>query len=66
LFILGIGERVFDDGVLLEICRHVSIVGQLEDFSRGLVDTRRIAFDVSLSALALFLCVRVVDSWRLD
>ncbi len=66
LFILGIGERVFDEGLLLDICRHVSIVGQLEDFSKGLVDSRRLVFDGSLIVLPLFLCVRVVDSWRLD
>jgi ABC-2 type transport system permease protein len=66
LFILGIGERVFDPGLLMEICRHVSILGQLEDFSMGLVDSRRVIFDVSLVVLPLFLCVRVVDSWRLD
>ncbi len=66
LFILGIGERVFDPGPLLEVCRHVSMLGQLEDFSKGVVDTRRLVFDLSLVWLPLFLCVRVVDSWRLD
>lgn len=66
LFILGIGERVFDPGWLFEVCRHVSILSQLEDFSKGVVDSRRVVFDLSLVALPLFLCVRVVDSWRLD
>lgn len=64
LFILGIGEQVFEPGVVLDVCRHISILGQLEDFSRGLVDSRRVFFDVSITALALFFCVRVVDAWR--
>lgn len=64
LFILGIGEQVFEPGVVLDLCRHVSILGQLEDFSRGLVDSRRVFFDGSVIALALFFCGRVVDSWR--
>lgn len=66
LFILGIGEQVFEPGLVLDVCRHVSILGQLEDFSRGLVDSRRVFFDVSLMGLALFFCVRVVDSWRYE
>jgi ABC-2 type transport system permease protein len=66
LFILGIGERVFDPGLALEICRHVSILSQLEDFSKGVVDSRRIFFDMSLGLLALLVCIRTVDGWRLE
>ncbi len=64
LFILGVGERVFEPGLLLELSRHVSVLSQLQDFARGVIDTRRVFFDLSLIALALFVCVRVVDSWR--
>lgn len=66
LFILGIGEQVFEPGLVLDVCRHVSILGQLEDFSRGLVDSRRVFFDVSVIGLSLFFCARVVDSWRYE
>lgn len=64
VFILGIGEQVFEPGPLLDVCRYVSILGQLEDFSRGLVDSRRVVLDTSVVVLVLFLCIRVVDSWR--
>lgn len=64
VFILGIGEQVFEPGPLLDVCRYVSILGQLEDFSRGLVDSRRVVLDTSVVALVLFFCIRVVDSWR--
>jgi hypothetical protein len=28
------------------------------------VDSRRLYFDGSLALLAIFICIRVVDSWR--
>jgi ABC-2 type transport system permease protein len=64
LFILGVGERVFDPGPLQSVCAHVSILSQLEDFARGVIDVRRLVFDSSLVSLCLFLTRRVVDSWR--
>ena len=64
MLVLGVGERVFDPGILFELCRHVSVMSQLEEFASGVVDLRRVVFDVSLVSLCLFFCVRVVDSWR--
>jgi ABC-2 type transport system permease protein len=64
LFIFGLGERVFDPGPLATACGHVSMLSQLEDFSRGIIDLRRLVFDSSLASFALFLTQRVVDSWR--
>jgi len=66
LFVLGIGEYIFDPGLVHDVCSHVSLAGHMEDFSKGLVDTRRLVYDGSLAAFCLFLTVRVVDSWRLD
>lgn len=64
LFILGIGEYIFEGGVLHEICTHVSVLSQMDDFSKGIVDLRRLVFDGTLVLLPLFLTARVVDSWR--
>jgi len=64
LFILGVGERVFDPGPLQALCAHVSVLSQLEDFARGIVDLRRLVFDTSVVSLCLFSTRRVVDSWR--
>lgn len=64
LFILGVGEYIFDPGVLRDVCAHVSMMGQMEDFSKGILDLRRVVFDCSLSAVGLFVTTRVVDSWR--
>lgn len=66
LFILGIGEYVFQPGPLRDACAHVSVFSQLVDFSKGIVDLRRIVFDLTLAGLPLFLTARVVDSWRWD
>lgn len=64
LFVLGIGEYIFDPGLLRDVCAYVSLSGHMEDFSKGIVDTRRVLYDLSLALFCLFLTVRVVDSWR--
>jgi ABC-2 type transport system permease protein len=66
LFVLGIGEYVFEEGVFQAIASHVSMASQLEDFSKGVIDLRRVVFDLSIVGLCLFQSVRVVDSWRWD
>jgi len=64
LFVLGIGEYIFDPGLLHDVCAHVSLAGHMEDFAKGIVDTRRLLYDLSLATFCLFLTIRVVDSWR--
>ncbi len=66
LFVMGVGEYVFEQGLFHDLCAHVSMASQMEDFSKGVVDLRRVVFDASLVALGLFLTTRVVDSWRWD
>jgi ABC-2 type transport system permease protein len=64
LFIVGIGEMIFEDGVARDVCGYVSVWSQMDDFSKGIVDLRRIAYDATLTALPLFVTVRLVDAWR--
>jgi gliding motility-associated transport system permease protein len=64
LFILGIGEYIFDPGPLRELSAHVSVLSQMDEMAKGVVDLRRLVFDGSLVVFPLFLTVRVVDSWR--
>lgn len=64
LLILGIGERIFEPGPLRDACAHVSVLSQVDEMSKGIVDLRRLVFDGSLVALTLFVTIRVVDSWR--
>jgi ABC-2 type transport system permease protein len=64
LFVLGVGEYVFEPGPIRDVCAHVSLSSQLEEMSKGIVDLRRVVFDVSVAAWALFVTSRVVESWR--
>ena len=64
LFVLGVGEYVFEPGLMRDLCAHVSMSSQMEEMSRGIVDLRRLVFDGSLAAASLFITGRVVDSWR--
>ncbi|MEB2314141.1 MAG: ABC transporter permease [Sorangiineae bacterium] len=64
LVILGLGEYIFEPGVLRDLSAHVSVMSQFGEMSKGIVDLRRLVFDLSLVALPLFVAARVVDSWR--
>ena len=64
LFIIGIGDLVLPDGIGRDICGYVSAWSQMDDFSKGIIDLRRLVFDATLIVLPLFVTVRVVDSWR--
>ncbi|MEO7092503.1 MAG: ABC transporter permease subunit [Polyangiales bacterium] len=65
VFLLGLGEFVYDEGsVAREVCAYVSIWTQMGELSHGIVDSRRIVFDVTVTALPLFVTVRTVDAWR--
>ena len=65
LFILGVGEFITREGSLVhDVCAHVSVWAQMNDFASGVVDTRRLVFDATLIVLPLFLTTRVVDTWR--
>lgn len=63
LFTVGIGEFVFD-GVLREICSYLSMWGHMESFSKGVIDTRYLVFDLSIAALAVGLSIAVLRSRR--
>ena len=64
LFVLGVGEYVFEPGLLRDVCAHVSMASQMEEMSRGIIDLRRVVFDGSIAVTSLFVTARVVDSWR--
>jgi ABC-2 type transport system permease protein len=64
LFMVGIGEFIFDAGALHDFCAYVSVWGQMGELSKGIVDLRRLALDFTLIAVPLFITVRAVDAWR--
>ena len=64
LFVVGIGEFIFDAGVVHDFCAYVSVWGQMGELSKGIVDLRRLVLDATLIVLPLFVTVRAVDAWR--
>jgi ABC-2 type transport system permease protein len=66
LFIVGIGEFIFPEGTARDLCGYLSAWSQMNDFSRGIVDSRRLVYDASTIALPLFVTVRAVQAWRLE
>jgi ABC-2 type transport system permease protein len=64
LFVVGIGEFIFDAGIVHDFCAYVSVWGQMGELSKGIVDSRRLVLDLTLILLPLFVTVRAVDAWR--
>lgn len=73
---LGMGAALFMVSFLADLFRSMpllprellagfSLVDQMHDFARGVLDTRHVVFHVSLTFLFLFLTLRVVESRRL-
>jgi ABC-2 type transport system permease protein len=64
LFMMGIGEFVADTGAVHDVCAYVSVWSQMNDFSQGIIDLRRLTLDATFVVVPLFVTVRAVDSWR--
>jgi ABC-2 type transport system permease protein len=64
LFMIGLGEYIVDSGPVHDACAYVSVWSQMNDFSQGIIDSRRLTFDTTLVIVPLFVAVRTVDSWR--
>ena len=65
MFLLGLAEYSADEGsIAREVYGYVSIWTQMGELSHGIVDSRRLIFDVTMTALPLFVTTRTVDAWR--
>lgn len=64
LFIVGVGEYIFEPGPMREVCAYVSVLTQMDELSKGVVDLRRLAYFATMVVLPLFVATRIVDSWR--
>jgi ABC-2 type transport system permease protein len=51
-------------GALAKMLQQVSMIEHMQEFVRGIVDTRYVVFYVSLTVLFLFLTWKVVESRR--
>jgi ABC-2 type transport system permease protein len=67
LFMIGIGgEYILDEGPGRDLASYLSVWTQMNDFSRGIVDSRRLVFNATLAIVPLFIAIRAVDAWRLE
>ena len=66
LFAIGFLEFLFTGDAARELFSYLSLPRHMEDFSRGIVDSRRLVYYVSVSALFLFLAARALAAkkWR--
>jgi len=63
LFTVGIGEFVLD-GTAREVCAYLSMWGHMQSFSKGVIDTRYLVFDLSVSVLAVGLSIGALKARR--
>lgn len=66
LFFLGLGEYVVQDETMKAIWSYVNLWSHMEEFGKGIVDTRRVVYYLSGAVLALYSAIRVVEArrWR--
>lgn len=64
LFLIGLGGYIFTDEQARGIFEYLGMWTQMEAFSKGVVDSRYLAYDLSLAALGVFLSVRAVQANR--
>jgi ABC-2 type transport system permease protein len=64
LFVLGLAEFLDLGETQRMIFSHISLWSHMEAFSKGIVDTRYLVFDLSLAAAAVFLSVRALQAHR--
>lgn len=66
LFSMGLMEQLATNPALKGALGYMNLWDHMDDFARGLVDTRRIVYQLSLAGLFLFLTVKVVEArkWR--
>jgi ABC-2 type transport system permease protein len=65
LFMVGIGQFVFGEEYR-EIFAYLSVWGHMEAFSRGVVDSRYLIFDATLTALGLTFAIGVLQARRVE
>lgn len=65
-FMLGLGAFVFSEDGPRQVFEYLSVWSHLDAYAGGIVDTRYVAFDLTVTLLALFLAVRVLESRRYE
>lgn len=64
LFIVGAVGHSIADGQAREVLSYLSVWQHMREFSRGVVDSRYLIYDLSLAVTMLFFAVRVLEARR--
>lgn len=66
LILLGLLESLVNDGKLRSAFSYLNVLQQMEDFSKGIVDTRALVYYATASLFFLFLTSRALEArkWR--
>jgi ABC-2 type transport system permease protein len=64
LLLLGVLETLVTSESLKALFRHVNLFRQMDDFGKGIVDTRHVALLLSITGFALFATVKVIEVRR--
>lgn len=65
LFVLGLGQFVFGEEYR-EVFAYISVWGHMEAFGLGVVDSRYLVFDATLTILSLIFAVGVLKARRIE
>ena len=66
MIIVGCLENLFTDPSFRELIGYLNLMQHMDDFGKGVIDTRRLVFYLSATVLLLFLSARALESrkWR--
>jgi ABC-2 type transport system permease protein len=66
LFTFGLLENLFNDPTLKQVFSYLNLWQHMEEFSKGIVDTRHLVYYLSVTVLFLFLSAKALEAkkWR--
>jgi gliding motility-associated transport system permease protein len=66
VFVAGLIDSLFNGEAVKQALGYMNLVGHMEDFAKGIIDTRRLIFYASVSWFFLFLASRALadKKWR--
>ena len=66
IILLGLLESLVNDEALRSVFSYLNVLQQMEDFSKGIVDTRALVYYATMSLFFLFLTSRALEArkWR--
>ncbi|HUS64871.1 MAG TPA: ABC transporter permease [Kofleriaceae bacterium] len=64
LLVGALGDALVRSGRWAPVLQHINLFRHMEDFGRGIVDTRHVVYHLGLAALSLFAATRVLELKR--